>query len=242
MTDQFKDSNVFLQHLNDLEKYSEKNTDNLARMSLFTQFDPLVAQVNKDAQNDPPPSHNNNPSHQHEFATINESMEDEQINRSGMLINVNTPAKPVNGANGIHCANGMVPDNSSPSDDASYQEPDPSANHVSTLQTLIGQLALFNQKTVDIAVEQVENHRAEIAKLTAINTQLAEDMNGVEKSYYDIHSRYDSLRSIVKDMDNRESEREVMIAQLSEKLNEKENENHHLRSSLEKYVGLFILN
>ena len=87
----------------------------------------------------------------------------------------------------------------------------------------------INQKDIDMKDE-------ELKKNSMIISQLEEDINGVEKNYYEIHSRYDSLRTLVKEMDQQLLQKTNRIKELKDKLKEKHDDCIRLRQQADEAI------
>lgn len=228
--DEFKTpTDKFVQELDALEKYSNKNSDTIARMSLFKQFDPMVNQNVSPRVN----HHQTGNNLLEEFVTETNN-NSEEINQSATLIHINSPAFKNSPTNDISNTNGVAHIEPNFNDQQIVllnEEIGLLESRNSALESLVSQLSLINEETVDLSTrkictlqETVDNCMKEIGKLSDSKNQLSEEINGVEKNYYEIHSRYDNLRSLVKEMDNRESDNKSKLQELTNKLKLKEHE------------------
>lgn len=226
--DEFKTpTDKFVHELDALESYGNKNpVDNIARMSLFKQFDPLVSQ--SVAVNQPPPEQAIN--------TITTAAEElhpnDNINQSATLIHINSPVsckitttsspEITSNTNGV----GGHDTNQAMSDEIRLLESKNAA-----LEDLVIKLSLINEDIVNLSIvkvcalqESVEESRKEATKDCEIRKQLEDEINSVEKNYYEIHSRYDNLRSLVKEMDSRDEKNKARFNEMNSALMEKQNE------------------
>lgn len=231
-------SQKFITELDALEKYNHREVNNVARMSLFTQFDPLASKSPR------LPVSAEEPSTEGQAPPVDEKIE--EFNQSTTLIHINaTPIKSTMGE--PSSINEFTTNGVSDHADLDRHQQIIQMNEEigilesknETLELLLGQLMLTHENAVDAALKNISSLQAIISsnkEALASKNQLEEDMNVVEKNYYEIHSRYESLRSIVKEMDNREAQYKTEISVLNNKLKEKELECQKFRSRMEEAI------
>lgn len=235
------DPEKFIEDVGSLE-YNNCETGNLHRLSLFRQFDPLISQTKTPVRL---PNNDANTPHV--------DVDPQPMNETNTLIHLNSPMKtdsdemePAVNSNG-NAAN----------DDSHNQQIVQMNEEIGLLETknenlelVIAHLTLLNEDIVNLVMNKITNLQESISskedelnKLSNIKNQLEEDINGIEKNYYEIHSRYDNLRTLVKEMDQKESQDKAKIQDLSIKLRDRENEclkwKHQAEEALEKYLILF---
>ena len=245
----------FARQLDVLEQYNNgpKTIDHISRMSLYKQFDPLV-----EASKSPPgqPIVIKNDIADNEFKN-----EEATLNESATLICINTPApknhhhhenkSPLRSEvememNGHSNVNEMLLNASS------CQQQQEDLDLLEQMERLFTELALINEQIVDIASDhlhsaqqQLINSQKEEDKLIIEKNNLVDELNKVEKNYFDTHTRYENMRTIVKEMDNRDAINKDKVVELSEKLKEKELESRKWKQvaedSIEKYYYCYLL-
>jgi len=94
---------------------------------------------------------------------------------------------------------------------------------------LLNLLHNFNQEVVEVASELIESLVAEkneiidrCNQMAAEKAQALEDVNSVEKSFYEVHNRYDKVRTALEESKLREMQYNQQYLELVEKLNEKD--------------------
>lgn len=227
---EFKSPQEFNEVLDNLEKYKneQSNGSNLARMSLFRAFDPLVGSESKSpanhlnsiVQNDIP-----------EIPALNNGVE---INESStMLIQINTPSAKkhhfnVENANSAHegNTNGHYIIDDTIKLDENFKHQTDSLN-----MDLLNELTLINEQIIFLAEDQLEtahqqciNQQKEEERLIVEKDNIIEELNKVEKNYFDTHSRYENMRTIVKQLEARDAANKEKVFELTNKLKEKDQE------------------
>ncbi|KPM11062.1 Transforming acidic coiled-coil-containing protein 3 (ERIC-1)-like protein [Sarcoptes scabiei] len=239
---QFKPSEKFLQELGAL-KYSNVNTEpSVTRMSIVRQFDPMTA----DHQT---PNSNNRPSISIQSVNVSSpafvqrnsinlnlqnpdpgndnEIESSESNQSATLIHLNTPLRPINGDHLTEITNSSNKSNGCTNLKNSFLEPqneqiiqmnEEIGNlelKSENLELLIGQLALINEEVIELAMKKI---------------------NKIQKDLEKKDEAYDNLRSLVKEMDNRESQNRSKTQELISKLKEKEQECKNWKQQAEEAV------
>lgn len=188
-------------------------------------------------------------------------IESSESNQSATLIHLNTPLRPINGDHLTEITNSSNKSNGCTNLKNSFLEPqneqiiqmnEEIGNlelKSENLELLIGQLALINEEVIELAMKKINKIQKDLEKkdeafhsLSDAKNQLEEDINSVEKNYYAIHSRYDNLRSLVKEMDNRESQNRSKTQELISKLKEKEQECKNWKQQAEEAVERYDIN
>lgn len=232
---EFKAPQEFNEELDKLEKYKneQSNGSNLARMSLFRVFDPLVGSESKS-----PASHLNLIA-QSEAPAIPVLNNGVGINESSTtLIHINTPSAKqhhfdVENANSVHegestrgNTNGHYIMNDTIDLDENFKHDTDSLN-----MDLLNELTLINEQIIYLAENQLEaahqqciNQQKEEERLIVEKDNIIEELNKVEKNYFDTHSRYENMRTIVKQLETRDAANKEKVVELTNKLTEKEQE------------------
>ncbi len=233
--DEFKvPEEKFDEELKLLEKYNNEQqiSSSLARMSLFRNFDPLMKTESKS-----PAGLVNSPASNHDFPALQNGGDIGDTTTT--LIHINTPSSKMqhhhkvenataaeegeqsSNINGHHC----IMDNTIIEDHHLKQGTD----HLDT--KLLNELAIINEQVIDLAEaqlqvvhQQLENKQKEVERLSAEKDSLIEELNKVVKNYFDTHSRYENMQTIVKQMEARDAVNKERIAELTEKLGEKNQE------------------
>lgn len=211
----------FNQELDGLEKYNT-NDSAISRISLYKQFDPLVGfpkspvQVQLDAATRETPE------------TI--MPEETVFNESSTLIHINTPASKRNVENHNSLPGDFEPANGHFNlgdvlDASTITQEAESEKH----QAYLTELSLLNEQLADLYGEQLRsfphqllNSQKEEERLITENNSLRDELNKVEKNYFDTHTRYENMRSVVKEMDIRDAVNKDKLLEINENLKEKE--------------------
>jgi hypothetical protein len=108
---------------------------------------------------------------------------------------------------------------------------------------LLNLLHDLNQEMAEIASELIESIIAEKNELiercnqmTAERTQALEDVNSVEKSFYEVHNRYDKVRTALEESKQREMQLNQQYLELMDQLNEKEQMYELLKAKAEEKI------
>lgn len=162
---------MFIQELDAVEKYSNKNPDALSRVSLFNQFDPLVStakplspkmeEVEEEEEVFKPrqtPPRGNNIRNNEEQPLCDISVTDANVTMN--LVQVNTPkVEHVQATNGIN----------------GHLTPSP-------FEELFSQLLHFNQQTMAICLER--------QNLLAEKNEIIDNLEG---QLFDLHAKYEAI-------------------------------------------------
>ena len=246
-------SDMFGQELDALEQHTHGTASGkvtgiggsaISRMSLFKQFDPLVGLVQP--VNSISSIDETNVSFSLEPYQQTETIDDESVGNT--LIHLNTPIRPnrrqssqqpLAAPNYDDHTNGHMIRDLDQLLNITINGNDQPINHhdqegILQLQTRINELVLINEQLYLTLKQQLTESQNEIDRLNAANNGLAEELNMVEKNYYDTHSRYENLRAIVKEMDEKEESDRQTSFQLAEKLKEREDECLKWKHEIEK--------
>jgi hypothetical protein len=108
---------------------------------------------------------------------------------------------------------------------------------------LLNLLHNLNQEMAEIASQLIESIIAEKNELidrcnqmTAERTQALEDVNSVEKSFYEVHNRYDKVRTALEESKQREMQLNQQCIELLDQLNEKEQMYELLKAKAEEKI------
>jgi hypothetical protein len=110
-------------------------------------------------------------------------------------------------------------------------------------ELLLNLLHNLNQEMAEIASQLIESIIAEKNELidrcnqmTAERTQALEDVNSVEKSFYEVHNRYDKVRTALEESKQREMQLNQQYIELMDQLNEKEQMYELLKAKAEEKI------
>lgn len=241
------DPEKFIEDVGSLE-YNNCETGNLHRLSLYRQFDPLISSTKT-----PVRLPNNNAAN-----NLHVDENPQPLNDTNTLIRLNTTVKTDCDEN--ESVLNVKSNGNAANDDSSNQQIVQMNEEIGLLETknenlglVIAHLTLLNEDIINLSMNKITNLQEtifskedDLNKLSMIKNQLEEDLNGIEKNYYEIHSRYDNLRTLVKEMDQKESQDKAKIQDLSIKLKERENEclkwKHQAEEASEKYLILLKFN
>lgn len=251
----------FIEQLDQWEynKDGNRRVVNVGRISLYRQFDPLVdtpMKVAAAAATATPPSSNDtyNSCLDPQVDNNNDESDLNSNNRSEDLLHLNTPMKTNDNNDNLDGKNIVVNDNKIINENGltplQQQNIEMNDEKIEKLQQknddlglLMEQLLLYNeeiinQTTMKLSINQkdIDMKDEELKKNSMIISQLEEDINGVEKNYYEIHSRYDSLRTLVKEMDQQLLQKTNRIKELKDKLKEKHDDCIRLRQQADEAI------
>lgn len=254
---EFKAPQEFKTELDNLEKYKNEPTNgsNLARMSLFRVFDPLVGSEAKS------PAHHLNSTVQNDMSPVpvlnNGVGIKQELEVSTTLIHINTPSSKQHRFD-VENANAALENESTKGNtnghyimDETIEMNENFKHETDSLNMeLLNELTLINEQIIYLAEDQLEaahqQHIDQQKKEERFNVEkdnIIEELNRVEKNYFDTHSRYENMRTIVKQLEARDAANKEKVFELTNKLKEKDQECRKLKQTAEtqKYVFIFLL-
>ncbi|KAH9416787.1 Transforming acidic coiled-coil-containing protein 2 [Dermatophagoides pteronyssinus] len=244
-------SDTLIEQLDKWE-YNDKNnhhhpSTNVGRISLYRQFDPLVGTPIKIESSSSSVSNNNDvPIVNDNVIIINNNNDD--IHNGNNKIDDNKILNGNNNNNNIVVDDDDVHNQTFIKDETDIDEQEQQQfeqleQENEHLKSLMEQMLLYNEEIINRSMAKITKQKKEsdekdeeLKKNSIIISQLEEDINGIEKNYYEIHSRYDGLRTLVKEMDQQLSQKNSRIKELKDKIKEKDDDCLRLRQQADDAI------